>query len=110
MTTVYLLHFERSIGNQDNPHGRAQHYLGSADNLAARLERHRLGNGSKLMAAVAQAGINWLCVRTWEGDRDLERRLKARKNAPKDLCPICRGEQPAPPVRRPGRRVPMGER
>jgi predicted GIY-YIG superfamily endonuclease len=107
MTTVYLLHFARKIGNQDNPHGSAQHYLGTARDLAARLERHRLGNGAAIMAAVARAGISWVCVRQWEGGRELERQLKAQKHAAR-LCPICKGEITIA-SRHPGRR-PMVER
>lgn len=39
--------------------------------------------------AAARAGIGWTLARTWDGDRNLERRLKNRHNGPK-LCPICR--------------------
>lgn len=45
----------------------------------------------KLIAAVNRAGIPFVLARTWEGDRQLERRLKRRKGAPR-LCPICRAE------------------
>jgi len=74
--TVYLIHFERPIGDLDNPRGQAQHYLGFTEDLEARLEAHRTGNGSAIMAAVARAGVGWHLVRTWAGDRNLERRLK----------------------------------
>jgi predicted GIY-YIG superfamily endonuclease len=87
--TIYLIHFERPIGDLQNPHGYAQHYLGWTDDLSSRIEAHRSGNGSALMAAVNRAGIDWRVVRVWQGDRALERKLKNRKNAPK-LCPICR--------------------
>ena len=89
---VYLIHFERSIGDLGNPHGQAQHYLGYTDDLSSRLEAHRNGNGSAIMAAVSSQGIGWLVVRTWKGDRGLERRLKNQKNAPR-LCPICRAKR-----------------
>jgi predicted GIY-YIG superfamily endonuclease len=89
MGTVYLIHFETPLGDLSNPRGQAQHYLGYTDDLEARLERHREGNGSAIMAAVSEAGIGWRCVRTWEGDRTLERRLKDRHNSPK-LCPVCK--------------------
>ena len=88
---VYLIHFDRPLGNPDNPRGQAQHYIGFAVDLEARLEAHRRGNGSALMAAVMRAGIGWQVARTWpDGDRDLERRLKRMKAAPRLLCPICR--------------------
>lgn len=92
MGTVYLIHFERPIGDLDNPRGQARHYLGFTEDLEARLEAHRTGNGSAIMAAVARAGVGWELVRTWEGDRKVERRLKNQHNSPR-LCPVCRGEQ-----------------
>jgi predicted GIY-YIG superfamily endonuclease len=89
---VYLIHFDRPLGNLDNPRGQARHYLGYTDDLDARLEAHRRGRGARLMEVVAEAGIGWRVARTWEGDRELERKLKRRKNSPR-LCPICRGEE-----------------
>ena len=86
---VYLIHFDAPLGDLCNPRGRAQHYIGYTEDLEQRLEQHRNGNGSAIMAAVSEAGIGWRVVRTWEGGRDLERRLKRRKNSPR-LCPICR--------------------
>ncbi len=59
---VYLLHF-------DKPLKHARHYLGYAADVDERLERHRAGNGSRLMEVVTQAGISWQLVRTWSGDR-----------------------------------------
>ena len=81
---VYLIHFSRKLHH-------AGHYLGYASNLDNRIERHRSGDGAKLLRAVQEAGIDWEVVRTWEGDRTLERRLKRQKNAGK-LCPICSGK------------------
>jgi len=87
--TVYLLHFDQPIGNLDNPRGQAQHYLGSAEDLEARLAAHASGNGARLMEVVAERGIGWTVARTWPGGRDVEKRLKRWHNSPK-LCPICR--------------------
>jgi hypothetical protein len=42
---------------------------------------------------IAQAGIVVQLARTWEGDRQLERRLKNGHNAPARLCPLCRVER-----------------
>jgi predicted GIY-YIG superfamily endonuclease len=89
---IYLLHFERPIGNADNPRAQARHYIGytqSKRTLKARLEHHREGRGSRLMHAVTRAGIAFEVARTWEGSRDDERRLKNRKNA-RRLCPACK--------------------
>ena len=74
--TVYLLHFSE-------PYYHARHYLGYTNNLEARIERHKAGNGSPLVAAVVAAGIGVELARTWNGDRHLERRLKNRKNTPR---------------------------
>jgi hypothetical protein len=81
--TIYLIHF-------DKPYHHAKHYLGWANdrNLEARLEHHRNGNGSRLMAAVAKAGIEWKVVRTWRGSRDTERTMK-NNGAVGKYCPIC---------------------
>src|SRR5262249_24354956 len=82
MATIYLLHL-------DKPLCHAKHYLGLADDLAARLERHADGNGARMLAVGRERGITWQCVRTWEGaDRKLERKLKKLKATPR-LCPIC---------------------
>jgi hypothetical protein len=56
MGTVYLIHFERPLGDLNNPRGQARHYLGFTEDLEARLAAHRSGNGSAIMAAVVQAG------------------------------------------------------
>ena len=93
MGTVYLIHFDRPIGDLTNPHGQAQHYLGFTNDLDARLAAHRSGNGSKIMSAVSAAAIGWQVVRTWEGGRTLERKLKNQHNSPR-LCPICNGKKP----------------
>jgi len=79
--TVYLLHF-------DTPLAHARHYLGSTDDLEARLACHRQGNGARLMEVVAQQGISWRLARTWPGSRKQERELKRYKASPR-LCPIC---------------------
>lgn len=89
--TVYLIHFSEPIGDLANPRGQARHYLGYTDDLEQRLERHRAGNGSAIMAEVARRGIAWQLARTWNGGRDLERRLKNQHNGPR-LCPLCQEE------------------
>jgi len=78
---VYLLHF-------DTPYKHARHYLGSSDDVAERIERHRQGRGARLMEVIAQAGIGFQLARTWDGGRTEERKLKNQKNSPR-LCPIC---------------------
>ena len=82
---VYLLHFSERFKH-------AGHYLGFAEDLEARLERHRAGRGARLVEVITEAGLDFQLVRTWNGDRVLERQLKRQKNGPR-LCPICKGEK-----------------
>ncbi len=82
---VYMLHFKVPLAH-------ARHYIGFCEfgNLERRLEQHRKGNGSRIMAAVEAAGIGWELAETWENvDRNFERRLKRRNGAAR-FCPICR--------------------
>lgn len=84
--TVYLICFAE-------PFKHARHYLGWTGNLKRRVERHKSGHGSRLMAAVNQAGIDWQVVRTWKRvDRNEERRLKNRGGHAR-LCPVCKARQ-----------------
>jgi predicted GIY-YIG superfamily endonuclease len=85
MSTVYLLHFSR-------PYRHARHYMGSAIDLPSRLHLHETGNGARLLQVIKDAGITFVLARTWDGGRELERKLKNRHNAAR-LCPICREEQ-----------------
>jgi predicted GIY-YIG superfamily endonuclease len=79
--TIYLIHFATA-------YKQARHYLGSTDDLAERIERHRAGNGARLMEVITTAGIQWEVVRTWKGSRKDERKLKNQHNTPR-LCPVC---------------------
>ncbi len=78
---VYLLHFHRKLAH-------SQHYIGFTRDLDRRLTDHLCGMGARLMEVCFERGIEWKLARTWPGDRELERRLKNRKEAPA-LCPIC---------------------
>lgn len=81
---LYLVHFEKKLSH-------AQHYLGSVANhshLERRMHEHRTGRGARILDACNRAGIPYRVVRTMNGGRIKERRLKNRKNGPK-ICPIC---------------------
>ena len=78
---VYLIHFAKRYRH-------AGHYLGSADDLEARLARHAAGQGARLMAVVKEAGIEWELARTWPGGRARERQLKRQGDAAR-MCPLC---------------------
>lgn len=94
--TVYLLHFSRELGDVGNRRGMAQHCIGWADDLAARLFEQRAGRGAGILAACVRGGIAFDLVRTWEGvGRSFERRLKNHKHAWR-LCPVCRRVRAAP--------------
>src|SRR5436305_3780620 len=82
---VYVIHLATRLHH-------AGHYVGFATDLAGRIAQHRAGNGARLLEVIRDAGIAWKLVKVMPGDRSLERRLKRRKNTPRRLCPVCRGE------------------
>ncbi len=88
MITVYLYHFSDKVSDH------AQHYLGSAEDLKQRDWLHQNGRGARLLQVARERGIKFWIVRTWKGDRKLERKLKNRHNAAQ-LCPICRAKKAA---------------
>jgi predicted GIY-YIG superfamily endonuclease len=97
---IYLVHFDRPIGDLINPRGFAAHYTGWTLDLPARLVDHAAGRGARLMQVVGEAGISWQLARIWTGTRARERSLKQRGATRR--CPVCRlarlGLQPPRPV------------
>lgn len=85
---VYLLHFEHGLPVTGNR--IARHYIGFAErDVHGRVVQHLEGRGSPLVAAVVATGQRVTLERTWTGvDRQFERRLKRRHEAPR-LCPRC---------------------
>lgn len=92
---VYLLCFHSKLAH-------AKHYVGfveKPEGLDARMKKHKNGSGSKLMAAVAKRGIDFVIARTWENaDRNFERKIKNTNNT-KRFCPICNGSAKPMPDR-----------
>jgi hypothetical protein len=84
---IYLYHLDSPLGSARK---QAQHYLGYCADFAARDALHRSGRGARMLACAVERGIGFQVVRTWAGDRALERRLKNRKAAGL-LCPVCAG-------------------
>lgn len=82
---VYLLHFSA-------PFGHSSHYCGFTTNLESRLKAHEKGQGARLVQVIIDAGLTFELVRTWEGTRSFERKIKNRKNGPRH-CPICSAEK-----------------
>lgn len=86
---IYLVHFQERFHH-------AQHYMGfcdGPDNFVKRIERHRRGDGSRLLRAVTKAGIKWEVVRVWSiGDRHNERSMKKKRNHWR-FCPVCRAKR-----------------
>jgi len=85
---VYLIHFNQPIGNKNNPRGQAQHYIGYTDDVPRRLAEHQSGQGAAILRACNEQAIPYSVVRTWDGDRKLERQLKNKKKA-RAFCPVC---------------------
>ncbi len=80
---VYLLHYQFPLAH-------AQHYLGNTSNLKKRIQRHRNGTSkAHLPMAFHKLGITFVVSKIWDGEFELEKRLKKQKNNRK-LCPLCK--------------------
>jgi hypothetical protein len=84
ITGCYLIHLDQPY--RSGRHPGAGPYVGYADDIARRLEVHRRGHGSPLLAAALAAGIDFRVVRVWPGaDRHFGRKLHNRHGS--RLCP-----------------------
>lgn len=94
MASVYLLHFDKPFeGTPRKPNakkrGFAQHYLGFANHLDARIEHHRNGTGANLTKYAVRAGCELQLARVWDhATRKTERKLKNNRHNSR-MCPIC---------------------
>ncbi len=86
---VYLLHFAAPI----SPAHTAQHYMGYARDIPARLADHAAGRGARLTQVALERGISWELVRTWEGETRTDERRHKRGAHGARLCPLCRQER-----------------
>jgi hypothetical protein len=92
ITGCYLIHLDQPYHSGRHP-GAGQ-YVDHADDIARRVQTHRKGQGSPLLAAALAAGIDFRVVRIWPGaDRRFERKLHNRHGS--RLCPEpeCVSEQ-----------------
>ena len=93
---VYLIAFYKDgvhapyCGSSANRHASALHYCGYADNISARLRRHRKGAGGKLCRAVVGSGYELRLVRLWLGATRAEERAIKRSHNLARHCPICK--------------------
>ncbi len=85
---LYVLCFDRPIGNAANTRAQARHYLGWALDVPARVAMHAAGHGAALTQAVVAAQIGWQ-VFYRPGTPSLERWLKAHYKQTPGLCPRC---------------------
>lgn len=83
---VYLVHFEDRIGGPGR--NGAQHYVGWTADQEVRMEHHRNGTGARILAFCNSQGINYNVVRTWQGTRYMERRMKSHGHHER-RCPVC---------------------
>lgn len=80
---IYLIHFDTKLHH-------TQHYLGWVEHdLEKRFKLHCSGGGAKILRRCNEMGIDYKIVATFEGDRNLERLIKKRKNL-KSICPCCK--------------------
>lgn len=102
--SVYILHLSEKMGH-------AQHYVGYAEDVEARLDEHaattwepyeepsyaegkrklgeKHGPGATFMGVVNSRGISYVLARVWEdGDQRLEKLIKSYKKTAL-LCPLC---------------------
>lgn len=89
---LYILHFDRPLGNLANVRGQAAHYLGFAIDVRARIADHAAGRGAAITQAAVAAGIGFEAFYR-AGTRATERQFKtSQKNTP-SLCPCCRARR-----------------
>jgi putative endonuclease len=94
---LYVLCFDRPLGNPDNARALASHYLGFCIDLPNQLTTHAAGRGSSLTAAAVAQGITWT-VYYRPNTPKLKHWLKSHYKHTPMLCPHCagsRGRRPA---------------
>lgn len=112
MTELYLLHLATPYVAQTGKKAKkVGHYVGIAQDVAARVSEHRatsyewfdapqevdgkvcqgrkVGQGATIMGVVNTAGLAWEVARTWPGTHKDERRIKLNGHYER-LCPKCR--------------------
>src|SRR5690606_19675181 len=102
---VYLLRFDRPLGDPDRPGAHASYYIGSTPDarLVQRLTEHWHRSDACIVRAARTSGRRFRLVRVWWGEgRPFERKLKKTGHyvrhdpAPPAHIPLTLREQPAP--------------
>jgi hypothetical protein len=90
---LYLLCFRERLGTEKHS---IQHYLGYADDLDARIQRHRDGRGARITQVLKERGIGFDVIAVWPGNRHIENELKLHSATP--ICPRCTPGAPTPRI------------
>jgi hypothetical protein len=90
---IYTIHLETPLGSGGR--NGARHYTGWAHDggLLARLEAHRRGAGSAMLACAYRRGVRWHVGALRIGNRIQERRLKRSHGADR-WCWTCQAVRP----------------
>jgi predicted GIY-YIG superfamily endonuclease len=84
--SLYLVHFGRPIGSRRH---QAQHYIGWAQDVDARIGEHLAGRGARILAYVASQDIAVVTyVLATGATRADERRVKRHRHHA-HYCPLC---------------------
>ena len=92
--TVYIIQLAQPLGDPTRPRMSARFYVGYAESpshVYTRLENHRKGRGSRMLAAAAARGISFDVVAVTPGTRDTERLIKNRGHYDRTLRQIQTG-------------------
>lgn len=84
---VYLFHFTAPLGNLANPRAMANHYVGFAEDLDARLAKQLAGHGAKIVAAALKQGLIFE-IYHWPACLATEKLVKRTKKTAL-YCPAC---------------------
>ena len=102
---VYLLRFDRPLGDPDRPGAHASYYIGSTPDarLVQHLTEHWRNSDACIVRAARTSGRRFRLVRVWWGEgRPFERKLKRAGHyvrhdpAPPEHIPLTVREEPAP--------------
>lgn len=107
-SVVYIIHLSSPLGQSQSDESRSlhglgarsrpytahvQHYIGCTHDLYDRVQRHRNGNGARLLQYANRQNIPWRVVAWREGYREEEIQVKKQKNS-KRFCPLCSKKLP----------------